>query len=78
MARVLKKDMSIQHGRNVRLYMYPEQVHWLEQAARLSGYSKSEIVRMALDEYRKKVSLPGTNEGGDYDAGQGAFEKSII
>lgn len=73
MARVLKKDMSMQHGRNVRLYMYPEQEQWLERAARLSGYSRSEIVRMALDEFRKKVSLPDADEGGDCDAGQGVY-----
>jgi len=64
-AKVLKKDTARQCGRNVRLYMYAEQEQWLERAACLSGYSKSEIVRMALDEFRKKVRLPEADGGGD-------------
>jgi hypothetical protein len=68
-AKVLKKDTTQQHGRNVRLYMYEEQEQWLERAACLSGYSKSEIVRMALDEFRKKVRLPEADGGGHCDGG---------
>jgi|GEM_PF-3503614 len=55
-ARLLQKPAS----KKKKLYVWLEEptADWIEDASERSGYNKSEIVEMAVNEFRKKVKLP--------------------